>query len=635
MRSDRVTLRGSWILILCLGLAGVLSLGCPVDDDDDISGDDDDATRDDDDVVDQWTLGTIVDTEGTGVAAQMDGPWGKPLWVVRVQGSHYEMGYQYGRMMGPTMMDMWWLYMDVLGEEMGATNAEDADFILGNVLDLAWGHFEPHVPPSFAEEFEGLAAGMADAGVEYGSGDEDLAKIPRRIVTLIDMAMSSALDFDDIAGFVSFLQDGYTDDLLAYYGMESATDGSPDDELGPLMEAIAALQGQGDGVGPRGPFLNCSYFAGWSQRTVDGGLYATRNMDFTTDSGLNDFASIVAFVPDDGVAHASVSWVGANLGVLAGISREGLAVSAVGASSPYERAATEPQILKAREVLQEATDIETALPFMSNEMGDGIVRAPTIGYNALLAWGDPRGGGAGAEAAILETNGLEIGVFHHRSDCSVEESLVRFAYEGDVDYVWTPDDHPEWVPAEADAVEIDGLGQPRLFAHDGAGNLITDAHGNYTPDPVDGIPIQTGYPEDCALYRGDEAMNYGVRTHQTAANGPANGGDGLMIHSGSYRGRYWPMREMTLAYAGGTEYVWEDEVVIPDNGGAPVLIGLDEAEAISRVAAMDSNVYDVVYDATNLVVRVSFESGAGENWLPASEQPSFLEIDLAALFLVP
>jgi len=620
------------MLLVALCLLGPPSGGCPGGDDDDSAGDDD-ATGDDDDVSEQWVLGTIVDTEGDGVLAQMDGPWGEPLWIIRVEGSHYEMGYQYGRLLGPTMLDMWWLYMDVLGEEMGAASAEDADFILGAVLDLAWEHFSPHVPPTFQEEFAGLADGMKDAGVEYGEGDEDLAKVPRRIVTLIDMAMASSLDFDDIGGFFTFLQAGYTDELLAYYGMDAATGTPAGDEYAELMAAIAALEGQGDGVGPHGPFLNCSYFAGWNHRTVDGGLYATRNMDFTTDSGLNRFASIAAFVPDDGVPHASVSWAGANLGVLAGISREGLAISAVGASSPLERAATEPQILKAREVLQSATSIETALPYMSNEMDDGIVRAPTIGYNALLAWGDPRGGGAAAEAVILETNGLEIGVIHHHSDCSVTESLVRFAYDGSVDYTWTAADHPEWVNREADAVEIDVDGQPRLFAHDGAGNLIQDAHGNYTPDPEDGIPLQTGYPEDCALYRGDEAMIYGVRVHQTAANGPADGGDGLMVDSGSYRGRYWPMREMTLAYAGGTEYVWEDQVVIPDNGGEPVLIGLDEAEAISRVAAMDSNVYDVVYDATNLRIRLSYESGAGDTWKPASDQPPFLELDLMDLFL--
>jgi hypothetical protein len=319
--------------------------------------------------------------------------------------------------------------------------------------------------------------------------------------------------------------------------------------------------------------------------------------------------------------------------VLAGISEEGIAVSAVGASSPFERARTEPQILKAREALWTATDLDSAMPFMTNTLGDGIVRAPTIGYNALVSWGDPHGGGANAQAAILETNGLEIGVFHHSADCTVEESLVRFDYEGAVDHIWTPDDHPEWVNREADAVEIDGDGDVRYFMHDGADYVMDGNNYIEVAGPGEGIPLQTGYPMDCGLYRGDEAMNYGVRVHQSAANGPANGGTGVMVHSGTYEERYLPMRAMALAYQDGTAYSWEGVEVIPDNGGQRVAIGLDEAEAISRVAAMESNVYDVVYDTTNLVVRLSYESGGGETWLPASEQPPFLEIDLHDLFL--
>ena len=166
------------------------------------------------------------------------------------------------------------------------------------------------------------------------------------------------------------------------------------------------------------------------------------------------------------------------------------------------------------------------------------------------------------------------------------------------------------------------------------GDYVLDAHGNYIEVEKGGQPIQTGYPEPCALYRGDEAMAYGVRIHQAAAHGPMGGdGSGLMIDSGTYEGRYWPMRQMTVAYAEGSEFTWNDEVVIPDSGGAQVPIGLDEAEAISRVAAMSSNVWDVVYDTTDLVIRVSYESGTGDDWIPASEQPPFLEIDLQELFL--
>jgi len=48
---------------------------------------------------------------------------------------------------------------------------------------------------------------------------------------------------------------------------------------------------------------------------------------------------------------------------------------------------------------------------------------------------------------------------------------------------------------------------------------------------------------------------------------------------------------------------------------------------------MDSNVWDVAFDCTDLVIRVSFESGTGENWVGASDQPAFYEIDLNAVFL--
>ncbi|MBT3222338.1 MAG: hypothetical protein HN348_24965 [Proteobacteria bacterium] len=467
------------------------------------------------------------------------------------------------------------------------------------------------MPQIFFDEFDGVADGMEDADVEY---HDDLVKVPIRLITLIDLAMSSQLDFGDLGGLTAFLQTGYTEAILDYYGMGDRRDGEDSEyETSP-------------------PLLQCSYYAAWGDRTVDGGLYMTRNMDFTEDTGIYTYAMITAFVPDEGVPYASISWLGATLGVLAGINEEGLAISAVGSESPYERLTTEPALFRAREALEFSSDVDDAMPYLLNNISDGINRAPTIGYNALLSWGDPREGGADAQSVILESNGLETGVFHHNNDCTVEPSLVRYDYDG-IATVWTPTDHPDEVNFEADAKEIDGEGKVRLFAHDGQGNLLTNQEGKYYEDPTNGIPIQTGYPEDCALYRGDEAMAYGVRIHQKASNGPMRGDGRLMVDSGSWRGRYWPMREMTIAYAEGTAFEWEDEEVIPDNSGQQVLIGLDEAEAISRVAAMDSNVWDVVYDTTNLKVRLSYESGAGDNWMPAHEQPPFLEIDLKKLFL--
>jgi len=160
-----------------------------------------------------------------------------------------------------------------------------------------------------------------------------------------------------------------------------------------------------------------------------------------------------------------------------------------------------------------------------------------------------------------------------------------------------------------------------------------DAHGAYIEVEEGGQPIQTGYPLDCALYRGDEAMAYGVRIHQAAANGPMRDNPGLMIESSSWTKRYWPMYQMTVAYQDGTALDWDGAELIPDNGGEQVKIGMDQTELVSRTAAMSSNVWDVVYDCTDLAIRVSYEGGTGDTWVRASEQPPFLEIDLNAVFL--
>jgi hypothetical protein len=584
--------------------------------------------------VEAWTVGEILDTEGCGILARVPGeetPWGEPFYVLRVEGSHYDMGYQHGRLVGPYLIDLWWTYMESLAEEAGLGSANALDIILGGMLDTVWeDHYGPNTPEIFQEEFEGFAAGMEAAGLEFGEGDEDLIKMPRRIVTLIDLAMSSQLDFENLGGMAEFLQSGFTEALLVYYGEDPEAL-----VIDPELQAIEdALLAQADPAHDHeGPLLNCSYFAAWGEHTDDGGQYMTRNMDFASDTGIASWAGMTVYVPKDGVPYASISWLGASLGVLAGISREGVAVSAVGAESPFERIHTEPALLRAREALETSTDLSMAMPFLTNTVGDGITRAPTIGYNALVSWGDPRHDGAGAEAVILESNGLETGVFHHYHDCAVEPSLVRFDMEG-VATVHTPETDPSLVNAEADAKEIDGEGNIRLFEVDNHGQYVQDAHGNYVEVEDGGQPIQTGYPYDCALYRGDEALAYGVRMHQAAANGPMREEPGLMIQSSSWRGRYWPMREMTRAYREGVAWQNEDGVeVVADNGGVEVKVGLDQAEAISREAALGSNVWDVVYDTTDLIIRVSYESGTGETWVRAADQPAYYEIDLGAVFL--
>ncbi len=601
-------------------IAANLSVACPSSDTGDSTADKACTAP-----IDTWTVGEIIDTEGCGVLAMIDEadtPWGGPFYVLRVEGNHYEMGYQHGRLVGPYLLDLWWTYMDSLADEAGLGSAEVMDTVLGSMMDTVWeSYYGPNTPEIFHDEIQGFADGMEAAELEYGDSDDDLIKMPRRIITLIDLAMSSQLNFDDLGGLAEYITSGYTQDLLAYYGADTANMSIDPD----AQRVEDDLLGSADPLHVYGgPLLQCSYFAAWGDRTDDGGLYMTRNMDFSSDTGIWTNAAVAVYVPDDGVPYASISWLGANLGILAGISQEGIAVGAVGAESPFERINTEPALLRAREALENSANLDDAMPYLMNDVGDGINRAPTIGYNALVSWGDPRNDGADAQAVILESNGLEAGIFHHNNDCSVDESLIRYDLDGEPT-LWTHADDPDVVNTEADAKEIDGEGNVRLFEQ--------DAHGAYIEVEEGGQPIQTGYPLDCALYRGDEAMAYGVRIHQAAANGPMRDNPGLMIESSSWTKRYWPMYQMTVAYQDGTALDWDGAELIPDNGGEQVKIGMDQTELVSRTAAMSSNVWDVVYDCTDLAIRVSYEGGTGDTWVRASEQPPFLEIDLNAVFL--
>ncbi len=617
-------------LLIALAVISLLvtGLACEGDDDDDSAATDDD---DDTSVVDQWVVGTVIDTEGTGVLATTPGPWGDDLLVIRVQGSQYEMGYQYGRLLGPYLLDLWWTYIGEIGEELGATDPEQADEVVGALLDQIWGHFEPHTPTEHLDLLQGIADGMHAGGHEYGSGDVNTTTFIRRLVGFAELAVSSHLDGDDIIGLANLVSQGYSDELLDYYGRQAdASSSQTADELAAALEAIIDPS---DVPGEPGLF-NCSSYAAWGDRTEGGALYGTRNMDFSAGTGIYRYGNVAAFVPDEGIPFVTVSWAGMTLGGLAGINREGVSIGNAQSSTPMERLATESALLRGSRVLQHATDVESALEVLE--------QAPTVGVAGVLGWGDPAGGGAAAEAAAFEMNGVSLAVMRNRHDCSVDTTLYRYTYEGDVDTVLTDADSPELANLEQDAVEIDGEAGVRYFACNdpcaSAEDLIVDAHGRYTEvaGPEDGMPVQTGFTSDCAVFRGDSALNYGVRIHQSASQGPFSGdGTGLMNYSGAYRERYKPFWEMTEAYAAGEAYEAWDATVIEDNGGTPMPIGLDEVEMMSRVTgARTSNVWDLAFDATNLVIRVSYESGTGDDWVGAHEQPSFLEIELEDLFLL-
>lgn len=104
----------------------------------------------------------------------------------------------------------------------------------------------------------------------------------------------------------------------------------------------------------------CTAFASWGDKTQDGDLITGRNFDFYLGEKFAE-DKIVEFVnPKDGIPFAMIVW-GGMTGVVSGMNNEGLSVVINAAESEIPEESATPVTLVAREILQYAKDIESAL----------------------------------------------------------------------------------------------------------------------------------------------------------------------------------------------------------------------------------------------------------------------------------
>lgn len=564
-------------------------------------------------------VGSIVRWKDKGVLAEADAPYGR-LQILRLQGSHYDMGYQYGYLMHAEIESLWkGVFIPYVAKE-GGIGENVVEIVFGGLLDEAWKHMEPYTPPDYLDELRGVADGAAAAGAE----DPDaVAKAVRYVMLLAELSQSASMG-SDIAPFQDLVVNGYSQGFADYFGISTQTsldpvsrtcrEGLQCDELQDVIERISNV---------RMLMKTCSFFAVWGDRT-DGRQIASRLLDWERDIGLQDYRLVTVFVPDGGTPHMTIGYVGF-LGALAGMSANGIALGHVGATSIHERLDAEPGTLKSREILEHSSTMSDAFGYFTNTASDGRNRPSTIGANAMLAFGDPEGGGAAAEGVAAETTGIFSSAFRYGPgpDCGQAAYLVELGRDGTQAHLWNDQDNPDVVNLEGDAYEIGADGKVRTFQVDGSGQFVTDANGALIEDPA-GQPYRVGLRMPCAVFRGDEAMAYGVRKYQLAANGPqGDSATHLMHESGSYRGRYLPQHDMIDAYYTGRSFTWEGETVIEDNSGVRVPIGPEEGKRIAKVAAMSSNVFAVIYDTTNVVAYVAYESGTGDGWTKASDNGYF------------
>jgi hypothetical protein len=74
---------------------------------------------------------------------------------------------------------------------------------------------------------------------------------------------------------------------------------------------------------------NCSLFAAWGAATLNGETFQMRNLDWSMDTGFQDYPVVAIYTPDDGMKHAVVGFAGV-IGVsVGGMNDRGLAVSEI------------------------------------------------------------------------------------------------------------------------------------------------------------------------------------------------------------------------------------------------------------------------------------------------------------------
>lgn len=198
-----------------------------------------------------WKIGSKDDMRPVGGWGRIasTGKTERPIKIVELGGTRYQMGYWYGQLLAGDISTC-------LPGLLGAfpVPEEQYDAVIAQMWDGT--HFDT---AAWQQELEGVVDGCADAGhpeVSY--------RMLQKIIVLPDMS-----------------------------------------ELG------------------------CSLMVAWGQATVGGDLYQFRNLDWSMDTGMQDFPVVAIYNPVDGLRHATVGGAGFISAAGGGMNEKGIAFSEI------------------------------------------------------------------------------------------------------------------------------------------------------------------------------------------------------------------------------------------------------------------------------------------------------------------
>ncbi|MGC8685376.1 MAG: C45 family autoproteolytic acyltransferase/hydrolase [bacterium] len=392
--------------------------------------------------------------------------------------------------------------------------------------------------------------------------------------------------------------------------------------------------------------FSCSFFAAWGPRTVDGKMFSSRDLDWSSDTGIANYKMLAIYEPDGQIPYVMATYTGL-IGALNGMNVSGVTVSEIGSHNNNTTYKGEPWTLRMRDILSTAGNLDQVKAIL----WDFKDRPNTGGYNWMFSYGDPSGNGANAGAYSVESDSITTSVFGPDSD--IEKNAVWIDNKGipvtsavftastNLDPSTTSAPVPVKFCYESPSICINdpscyfftdtatGLPMGRTFTaaspftYDVAGD--TDPlHPSYYVNGTLAYGIHYGLPMTYAVFKNDVALTPSIRQTQTATSGPGNpdfnlnncnGDDGDPIQNVN---RYWAMYWLIKTYETGGTYInnrdgWKVLDNIP-----PTKIGLEQAITIASAVAMSGDIISTAYAPTDLDIAVAYESGTGATWRPAN-----------------
>ena len=129
--------------------------------------------------------------------------------------------------------------------------------------------------------------------------------------------------------------------------------------------------------------FHCTGAAAFGKATADRRLYHTRSLDYSLDIGdgkaIQENAVVVVYRPDEGNAHAVLSWAGF-IGCVSGMNDKGISIGEMGNSCRDESYSGMPMIFMLREALRTCDALDEVVEF--------IGKAPrTCGFTFIVGDG--------------------------------------------------------------------------------------------------------------------------------------------------------------------------------------------------------------------------------------------------------